>query len=97
MTYPLSLRPRALAEIEEARDRYALVGHGESFLVELESVLDVIRAMPLRFPVAYGLIHRALMRRYPFAIWFRIRRDQQLVVVLAVLPQRGDPAAWPKR
>jgi hypothetical protein len=65
MTYSLSLRPRALAEIEAARDRYKLVGHGDSFVDELDAVFEVITAMPLRFPLAYGGIHRALLRRYP--------------------------------
>jgi plasmid stabilization system protein ParE len=96
MTYSLSLRPRALAEIEAARDRYELVGHGETFLDELD-VFEVIQAMPLRFPPVYGSIHRALLRRYPFAVFFRIRPSSEHVVVLAVFPQRGDPAAWPKR
>src|SRR5262245_56141586 len=97
MSYALTLRPRALREIEAARDRYALVGHGESFLDELDSVLDAIQAMPLRFPVLYGTVYRALLRRYPFAVFFRIRPVGDQVVVLAVFPQRGDPARWPKR
>ena len=96
MTYSLSLRPRALAEIVAARDRYALVGHGDTFLDELEAVFQVIQTMPLRFPIVYGTIHRALLRHYPFAIFFRIRPNTEHVVVLAVLPQRGDPARWPK-
>jgi len=53
--------------------------------------------MPLRFPIVYATIHRALLRRYPFAVFFRIRPNTQHVVVLAVFPQRGDPARWPKR
>lgn len=56
MTHSLSLRPRALAEIEEARGGYALVGHAEAFLAELELILDAIRAMPLRFPIVGGSI-----------------------------------------
>lgn len=97
MTYALSLRPRALAEIENARDRYALVGHGDSFLEELESVFEAIGAMPLRFPIVYGTIHRALLRRYPFAVFFRIRPNVEHVIVLALYPQRGDPTQWPRR
>ena len=97
MSHSLSLRPRALAEIESARDAYALVGHAESFLAELEVVLEAIQAMPLRFPLAHGPIHRALLRRYPFAVFFRIRPAAAHVVVLAVFPQRGDPADWPQR
>jgi plasmid stabilization system protein ParE len=97
MTYSLSLRPRALAEVEAARDHYALVGHGDLFLDELESVFEAMQAMPLRFPIIYNTIHRALLRRYPFAVFFRIRPKTDQVVVLAVFPQRGDPARWPMR
>ena len=95
--HSLSLRARALAEVEGARERYELVGHGESFLAELETVLETIQAMPRRFPLIDGTIHRALLRRYPFAVFFRIRSTAAHVVVLAVLPQRGDPARWPRR
>jgi plasmid stabilization system protein ParE len=97
MTYSLSLRPRALAEIEAARDRYALVEHDAPFLDELEFVFQAIRVMPMRFPIVHSTIHRALLRRYPFVVFFRIRPNTEQVVVLAVFPQRGDPAMWPKR
>ena len=63
MSFSLSLRPSALAEAQAAHDLYAAVGHGASFLDELDSVLEVIQAMPLRFPIVYGTIHRALLRR----------------------------------
>jgi plasmid stabilization system protein ParE len=97
MSYSLSVRPRALAEIAAARDRYGLVGHREAFLDEVDTVFDAIQAMPLRFPIAYGTIYRALLRRYPFTVFFRIRQNTEEIVVLAVFPQRGDPARWPKR
>ncbi len=97
MTHSLSLRPRALAEIEAARRKYELVQHGKIFLAEIEIVLDSIQAMPLRFPIIYGAIHRALLRHYPFAVFFRIRPATEHVVVLVVLPQRSDPAKRPKR
>jgi plasmid stabilization system protein ParE len=96
MMYALSLRPRALAEVEAARDHYAKVGHGESFLDELDAVFEAMQAMPLRFPIAYGSVHRALLRRYPFTVFFRIRPNTTHVIVLAVLPQRGDPSKWPR-
>jgi hypothetical protein len=97
MNRQLRLRPRALTEIERAREGYEKVGHGESFLQELETVLEAMRALPLRFPIILGAIHRALLRRYPFAVFFRIRPTTGDVVVLAVFPQRGDPAKWPQR
>ena len=97
MSYTLSLRPRALAEIETARDGYDAVEHGDSFLAEIEAVFDAIQAMPLRFPIAYNTIHRALLRRYPFAVFFRVRPATKEIVVLALLPQRIDPTKWPGR
>jgi plasmid stabilization system protein ParE len=97
MSYSLSLRPRALAEVQSARDRYAAVEHGDAFVDDVESVFQAIQAMPLRFPICHGTIHRALLRRYPFAIFFRIRPNTKEVVVLAVFPQRGDPTRWPRR
>ena len=97
MNLQLKLRPRALTELEKARDQYDRVGHGEGFLAELDVVLDAIRAMPERFPIHHGLIRRALIRRYPFAVFFRIRPESGNVIVLAVLPQRADPAKWPRR
>jgi LmbE family N-acetylglucosaminyl deacetylase len=95
MSHALSLRPRALAAIEGARESYAPVDHRETFLAELEAVFEAIQ--PLRFPVVHGKVHRALLRRYPFAVFFRVRPTTDLVVVLAVLLQRGDPAKWPQR
>jgi len=35
MSHSLSLRPRALAEIEAARKKYDLVEHGKTFLAEI--------------------------------------------------------------
>jgi plasmid stabilization system protein ParE len=97
VSYSLSLRPRALVEISSTRENYALVGHGGTFLAELEAVIDTIQAMPLRFPIIYGTVRRALLRRYPFAVFFRLRPATSHIAVLAVLPQRGDPAKWPRR
>jgi plasmid stabilization system protein ParE len=95
MPFSLSLRPRALAEIQGARVEYTRVGHGDTFLAELEAVVEAIRAMPLRFPIVYASVHRALLKRYPFAVFFRIRPTTEHIVILAVLPQRADPARWP--
>jgi plasmid stabilization system protein ParE len=51
--------------------------------------------MPRRFPPVAGPIHRALLRRHPYAVFFRIR-TKPVVVVLAVIHQRRDPATGPR-
>ncbi|HEY0480349.1 MAG TPA: type II toxin-antitoxin system RelE/ParE family toxin [Kofleriaceae bacterium] len=92
----LVIRRRALAEIQHTRNEYNQLGHGGRFFDELELVLEAIRAMPLRFPVVHGPIHRALLRRYPYALFFRIRRSTMTIVILALVHQRRDPATWPR-
>jgi plasmid stabilization system protein ParE len=96
MSRRLVLRRRAVAEVKETHDWYETraSGLGATFLGELERVLEVLEDHPLRFPIVHGAVRRALTRRFPYAIWFRIRQEQ--VVVLAVLPQAGDPARWPR-
>ena len=96
MTRELFIRRRALAEIQRARNEYSQLGQGGRFFDDLERVLEATRAMPLRFPVVYGEVRRALLRRYPYSVFFRIRPATMTVVILAVVHQRRDPANWPR-
>ena len=95
MMFELRVRPRALSEIRQIPQDYTRLGHERSFLTELDLVLERLRAMPRQFPLVAGPIHRALLRRYPYAVFFRIRTEP-VVVVLAVIHQRRDPATWPR-
>lgn len=72
MSHSLSLRQNALAEIENARQSYALVEHGETFLAELEAireteVRDRQRAQP-RW--ARRLTNHWTVSAMPSAIWW---------------------------
>jgi plasmid stabilization system protein ParE len=95
MTYELRVRPRALVEIRAILQDHARLGYAASFLTELDHVFEALRAMPRRFPAVTGQVHRALIRRHPYAVFFRIRAVP-IVVVLAVLHQRRDPQTWPR-
>jgi plasmid stabilization system protein ParE len=95
MIYELRIRPRALSELQQILQEHARVGHERSFLTELELVFETLRVMPRRFPPVAGPIHRALLRRHPYAVFFRIR-PEPVVVVLAMIHQCRDPATWPR-
>jgi len=97
MTHELLLRWRARTEIQAAIDHYARVGHDEALVEALDPLLGAISTMPNRFPAVHGGVRRGLVRRYPYAVFFRVRTTELRVVVLAVLPQRFDPATWPAR
>jgi len=96
MTWRLVLRRRAVREVAAAHDWYERqrAGLGETFLVEFERVLVVLEEHPLRFPVLHATVRRALTRQFPYAILFRVRDEQ--VVVLGVLHHAREPVRWPK-
>lgn len=93
----LIVRPEAQADIVAAytwygRQRPGLDGE---FLAEVEVVLGLIETNPLLYPVIYRDIRRALTRRFPFAVFYLIDRDQ--ISVLAVLHCARNPRLWQKR
>lgn len=47
-------------------------GLGTQFVLMVEAKLSYIRKSPEIFPIAYGQYRRALVKRFPFAIFFEI-------------------------
>lgn len=58
------------------------VGLGEEFLKVFYGEIGAIRAMPARFPVINQEVRRCLLRRFPYAIYFKSRPDQIIVIGL---------------
>lgn len=96
MTWRLVLRRRAIREVKAAHDWYEAQreGLGKTFVSEFEKVLAVLQEHPLRLPVLHATVRRALTRRFPYAILFRVRDEQ--VVVLSLMHHARDPRRWPK-
>ena len=97
MTPRLVLRPQAEAELLDARDWYEdqRPGLGSTYATEVERVLGGILQTPLAYACVQGEIRRALLRRFPYAIYFRAMSDE--IVVLAVLHGRRHPRRWQSR
>jgi toxin ParE1/3/4 len=70
-------------------------GLGTEFLDELRATYSRIQDGPLRYQDLRAGIRRALLRRFPYAVYFAIEPD--LVVVVAVLHASRDPAEWQQR
>ena len=63
---------------------------------EAESeMLEVIEAHPERFPIISGRTRRALLRRFPFGVFYILEPDR--VAVTACLHGRRDPRRWQSR
>ncbi|MEZ4301668.1 MAG: type II toxin-antitoxin system RelE/ParE family toxin [Polyangiaceae bacterium] len=92
------VRPAAVADIQEAADWYEeqQPGLGRGFLDEITRTFARIRENPLQFPKIGEQARRALLRRFPYAIYFRMA-DAQKTTVLAVVHQQRNPGAVKRR
>jgi len=97
MTLRIVFRRAAKSEFEHAALWYdeKRPGLGEEFIREIDEALAKAAAAPQRHPVVFHDIRRAVARRFPFTVYFRVRSDA--LVVLAVFHGRRDPSIWQRR
>jgi toxin ParE1/3/4 len=94
---PLSVSPKAEEETQKAAQWYEgeSAGLGVAFLEVVEQALESIAENPLRFPVVHRDIRRALLIRFPYGVFFRIRSAR--IRVIAIVHLARDPSRWQKR
>lgn len=97
MTPRLSLRREAQADIRGAARWYEdqRPGLGTEFTRAVRALLATIEREPGRYPVARADVRRALVRRFPYAVYFVA--DPAATSVLACLHVRRDPQIWQSR
>lgn len=95
--YRLVAEPAVDGDVEAAFDWYEneSPGLGLEFLDELRATYGRIAAAPLSYRDLRLGIRRALLRRFPYAVYFAA--EELTVVVLAVLHAHRGPAAWQRR
>jgi plasmid stabilization system protein ParE len=93
----LVVRGAAEEDIVEAARWYEQrsPGLGSEFLRAVDVALAEIKRMPERYPVVRGRARRALLRRFPYAVYFVATPD--LVSIFACLHARRDPRHWRER
>src|SRR3954466_12490981 len=97
MSLPVVLRREARAQFDEAFDWYERQrsGLGVEFVERVQDVFDRISNTPELHAVVHRDIRRALVRKFPYSVFYRIRSGQ--VVVLAVFHGKRDPRVWKRR
>lgn len=93
----LILRPAAAADIEDAITWYEQQssGLGAEFLETVNVALDAIAEKPELAPVVGRKTRRALLRRFPYGIFYRVYPGA--IVVVACMHGRRDPRRWRAR
>jgi len=97
VTSPVRFSPAALDDLHAAVDWYDAQrsGLGDEFLHSVELCLSRIEQLPRWFPERGHGVRSALLRRFPYAVLFRIRADR--IEVLALWHWHRAPWGWMAR
>lgn len=97
MILEVRLRPEAELDLADAalwyEEQQLELGH--NFLDEVLSVLSTIAERLLMYPLLHRSTRRAIIRRFPFGIYYRVETTS--VVVVAVMHGSRNPLRWKSR
>ena len=93
----LIIRPEAESDIQEACAWYEdkSKGLGADFIRCIDAALSLIQRSPELYAQVHKNIRRALIRRFPYGIFYIAEVDK--IIVLAVLHVKRNPKHWQKR
>lgn len=94
---PLRVRPEAEIDALEAALWYEgeRIGLGGEFLVAVREVFGHVANLPNRFPIVFDNVRRAMLRRFPFGVFFVVEEDEPTVI--AIMHLHRAPGAWEQR
>jgi plasmid stabilization system protein ParE len=97
MPAELVFAPEAVADLADAYSWYEerRAGLGEDFLLCVEATLETICRAPAVYAAVDLNCRRALVRRFPYAIFFE--SDQDTVTVYAIFHTARNPEKWKRR
>jgi toxin ParE1/3/4 len=95
--YQIRVRWLAERDLEEAEDWYdeQRPGLGAEFRQTIADLFARLAANPQIYPKVHGEIRRAVLRRFPYLVYFLI--EDTKVIILGVLDSRRDPEIHRRR
>jgi len=96
VTFDVRARPEAEQDMTEAALWYEQQqrGLGQRFLDEALAVFTRLAEAPLGYELVHRSVRRALLRRFPFAVFYKFEEE---VVILGVLHGSRHPRHWMRR
>ena len=91
------IRRLTKADIRDARQWYETQrrGLGDEFLASVEESIERLSSLPESFPVVHRDLRRALVKRFPYKVFFRIVGNR--IIVTCVCHNSRDPHHWQSR
>ncbi len=97
MNLPVIVTPEAENDLVESKRWYdrQRPGLGQEFVLCVEEALERIRRIPQGASEVHPGIRRAVVRRFPYGVFYRVDVDQ--IAVIAIYDCRREPKGWQKR
>lgn len=97
MAIRVVLRPEAEADLLTAMQWYRDQRQGleDEFFLAFDATVSKIRRAPHSFPVVHQELRRALLRRFPYGVYYLVEGDA--ITVTAIFHAKRDPGRWQKR
>jgi hypothetical protein len=97
MRFHSILSPDAEAELDSAVRWYQRIDRNLGFRFRLETLATLrrIKIFPYQFPVIKSATRRAILKRFPYSIFFTLKKDGPFVI--AVVHQRRSDTIWTDR
>jgi len=91
MARPVLFLPHAEVELVDAQRWYdqQAFGLGDRFFLAVDLLIPRIGDMPKQFPAVRGEIRRALVRHFPYALYFR--EETEAIYILACTHTSRNP------
>jgi plasmid stabilization system protein ParE len=95
--YSIIFTRAARAELIDAQDWYEgeAAGMGRRFRQAIDAVIERMSDNPRQFPTVLKNVRRALLRRFPYSLFFVI--EDEALTVIACFHASRDPSHWQKR
>jgi len=97
MSRTLIIDDEAELDLAEAKKWYddRREGLGDEFLEKVETAFQTIQRMPLVPRIIFSGLRRMLLRRFPYAVFYRVTDER--ITVVAVYHTSRDPRGWQSR
>jgi plasmid stabilization system protein ParE len=97
MAADLVIAPEAAADMDQAYAWYEAqrAGRGEDFLGRVDACIQAILRSPEMHALFHGNARRALVRKFPYAVFYEY--TNHTVTVYCVFHTSQDPEKWRRR